>query len=674
MPISGVTVTPSKRGGIRVRPSPGKAHIGGEEKEFLTYKPLSYGATVLNERQERELPEPPRFHEVKELKYPGFAPEQYVAHHNQHGNMVHDDPAEDPFLSTDEESRQIDTSGIFEDEGSERMDAILPPYSHFPHAAPSALSGNAHLHGDEPRSDPPNMIVADFETPQPSTSKKGNKKPKTTPNGTAFILDTPNAALRALSQAAELDVRPQGRKTRTPKAAKKSQSSKRKLQEPEEDDSGEEQVIVESEYLDVSRKQKKESRYARSRNGPFSSEVERRVARAEAKAARAAGVEPPKQPRAKKAKLSAIKEAVEEQPSVTASESTTKGYSRKDKSLGLLCNRFLNMYGTERPHNIDLNETAATLDVPRRRIYDIVNVLESIGMLVKQAKSRYKWIGRSCLPEALEHVKNRDPDEEEFILPPKQALEYVRNREIERQRKGGPDDENRRDRSLHLMSEKFVKLFLTSKQPVISMDFATALLIGDEDLVEKAGGKMRTKVRRLYDIANVLQSLGLISKEHVPELNRAKDKHSKKPAYRWVGKDSGGFFDLCRGNVDAEDKSGADVLVAMQNSQVSQQYSSQASQGQSEDGYESVKRRPKTPTRKSPSRKAKTPTRKSPARKAKTAAALKTTSQLAGSPNRRPLSDARHNVQMVYHGGPSFSAHGLMGGHHWEKDNCIGRR
>ena len=38
---------------------------------------------------------------------------------------------------------------------------------------------------------------------------------------------------------------------------------------------------------------------------------------------------------------------------------------------------------------------------------------------------------------------------------------------------------------------------------------------------------MKTKIRRLYDIANVLQSIGLIEKTN--------HTHNKKPAFRWVG-------------------------------------------------------------------------------------------------------------------------------------------
>ena len=39
--------------------------------------------------------------------------------------------------------------------------------------------------------------------------------------------------------------------------------------------------------------------------------------------------------------------------------------------------------------------------------------------------------------------------------------------------------------------------------------------------------KIKTKVRRLYDIANVLSSLKLIKKTHLED--------TKKPAFEWVG-------------------------------------------------------------------------------------------------------------------------------------------
>lgn len=38
--------------------------------------------------------------------------------------------------------------------------------------------------------------------------------------------------------------------------------------------------------------------------------------------------------------------------------------------------------------------------------------------------------------------------------------------------------------------------------------------------------KLKTQIRRLYDIANVFKSLGLIQKVHLP---------NRKPAFKWLG-------------------------------------------------------------------------------------------------------------------------------------------
>ena len=40
---------------------------------------------------------------------------------------------------------------------------------------------------------------------------------------------------------------------------------------------------------------------------------------------------------------------------------------------------------------LDLNEAAETLHVQKRRIYDITNVLEGVGLITKASKNHIRW-------------------------------------------------------------------------------------------------------------------------------------------------------------------------------------------------------------------------------------------------------------------------------------------
>ena len=67
--------------------------------------------------------------------------------------------------------------------------------------------------------------------------------------------------------------------------------------------------------------------------------------------------------------------------------------SRYDSSLGLLTRKFLKLLRTAPEGSLDLNSTANDLGVQKRRIYDITNVLEGIGLLEKKSKNTIMWKG-----------------------------------------------------------------------------------------------------------------------------------------------------------------------------------------------------------------------------------------------------------------------------------------
>ncbi|KAE9456967.1 hypothetical protein C3L33_11142, partial [Rhododendron williamsianum] len=64
---------------------------------------------------------------------------------------------------------------------------------------------------------------------------------------------------------------------------------------------------------------------------------------------------------------------------------------RYDSSLGLLTKKFIKLIKEASDGTLDLNKTADLLAVQKRRIYDITNVLEGIGLIEKTTKNHIRW-------------------------------------------------------------------------------------------------------------------------------------------------------------------------------------------------------------------------------------------------------------------------------------------
>nr|GEZ73335.1 transcription factor E2FB-like [Tanacetum cinerariifolium] len=72
---------------------------------------------------------------------------------------------------------------------------------------------------------------------------------------------------------------------------------------------------------------------------------------------------------------------------------TSLGPCRYDSSLGLLTKKFISLIKHADDGMLDLNKAAETLKVQKRRIYDITNVIEGIGLIEKKLKNRIQWKG-----------------------------------------------------------------------------------------------------------------------------------------------------------------------------------------------------------------------------------------------------------------------------------------
>ncbi|XP_014780551.1 transcription factor E2F5 [Octopus bimaculoides] len=77
---------------------------------------------------------------------------------------------------------------------------------------------------------------------------------------------------------------------------------------------------------------------------------------------------------------------------MAATDHTTP--SRHEKSLGLLTTKFVSLLQEAKDGVLDLKVAADTLAVrQKRRIYDITNVLEGIGLIEKKSKNSIQWKG-----------------------------------------------------------------------------------------------------------------------------------------------------------------------------------------------------------------------------------------------------------------------------------------
>ncbi|VDL73288.1 unnamed protein product [Nippostrongylus brasiliensis] len=271
--------------------------------------------------------------------------------------------------------------------------------------------------------------------------------------------------------------------------------------------------------------------------------------------------------------------------------------SRKEKSLGLLCQRFLVAMNEETRQStireVHLETVARkmsrsffssgpliskslknpyTTDVEKRRIYDIVNVMEALDAMSKTNKSYYRWHGLEGLPKLMadlqvileaqtavspvvnrlyrfqkEAVEERLP---ERVLRVEQAmcsftelspgsrklgakeivgslvgedaspsssnhssdvLNMMQNNSEKRTRVDGRDRQGRN--SLAQLCRRFLMVLLSNPKNTrrVSLDVASTVLIKDP---ETEGFEPPSRCRRLYDIANVLVALGLIKKVH----------------------------------------------------------------------------------------------------------------------------------------------------------------
>ena len=117
----------------------------------------------------------------------------------------------------------------------------------------------------------------------------------------------------------------------------------------------------------------------------------------------------------------------------------------------------------------DINEVASALKVPKRRLYDVLNIMGPLGLVNRHGRGKYQWTG--VIQPALNiPIKKEEPSEKSHV----------------------------RDLSL-----KFLYFIKDYQSNIISIE-----TISESVFEEKKG-----QLRRLYDISAVFEVLNLIKRQ-----------------------------------------------------------------------------------------------------------------------------------------------------------------
>uniref|UniRef100_A0A8C8RA28 E2F transcription factor 2 n=1 Tax=Pelusios castaneus TaxID=367368 RepID=A0A8C8RA28_9SAUR len=81
--------------------------------------------------------------------------------------------------------------------------------------------------------------------------------------------------------------------------------------------------------------------------------------------------------------------------------------TRYDTSLGLLTKKFIHLLSESEDGVLDLNRAAEVLEVQKRRIYDITNVLEGIQLIRKKSKNNIQWMGTGIFEDTSVTMKQQ---------------------------------------------------------------------------------------------------------------------------------------------------------------------------------------------------------------------------------------------------------------------------
>ena len=229
--------------------------------------------------------------------------------------------------------------------------------------------------------------------------------------------------------------------------------------------------------------------------------------------------------------------------------------SRKKNSLSVLAETFVAQFAPVQPTatgvEMVVDTLARELQVERRRVYDVINILEALQLVVKRGKNTYHWMGKEHLDQQFALLQDQA-----IARWPKAAIKHglLLGTDVPKVNRSAASERTsslESSKSLTRLSQLFVQVFLVGHDQV-SLPLASDIIQGYESTTEKlaqlgcCGGALptdpiqfhaaaarglKTKIRRLYDIANVFLAVGLLVRcDHAAAGGKG---GGRRPHYQW---------------------------------------------------------------------------------------------------------------------------------------------
>lgn len=140
-----------------------------------------------------------------------------------------------------------------------------------------------------------------------------------------------------------------------------------------------------------------------------------------------------------------------------------------------------------------------------------------IQTMIKEIEDSYEYLNR-------QGSKDRKLDPQKFM---KECVEAQ-----------GPSElisiKTKKHKSLGVLSLVFIKLFF-EKSKTLTIEEAVQFFNENEGDIQEGDLLFKSQTRRLYDIANVLKSLGIIQKVKYFQPKQEKNQKERKNAFKWIG-------------------------------------------------------------------------------------------------------------------------------------------